>query len=535
MKNINKKLIFGLLALVMVITAVIGPLNQVLAMPGIIFGSGDEARPQKKVEIENTQVVEEQEANKQVTGVKEVARKPKYLFLFIGDGMAHVQVHAAQVYLGNNTYGEVEPKIIDFAKFPITGVMTTQDSTSFCPDSASTATSMAGGVKTHSGTIGLTVDKSQEVETVAEKAKKAGMKVGIISSVTLNHATPAAFYANVESRNSYYEIGNQMADSGFDYFAGGSLGQRFGKENDQKDLYEVLREKGYTVTETKADFQALKAGDKAYAVSERLQDSNAMPYTLDQTADDVTLADYVKKGIEVLDNEKGFFMMCESGKIDWACHANDAAATIHEVIGFNDAIKEAIKFYQKHPDETLILVTGDHETGGLTIGHATTGYDTAFDMIEKQKMTYVDFDKKFDEMKKANFNLKLEDVLPEIEKQFGLKVDAKVNEGDKPEDPFVLSAYEYKLLQDAFAESMKEKADRTKTQETGLLYGGYNPISVTLTHILNNKAGIGWTSYSHTGVPIAVYAQGATSESYGGYYDNTDLFTMMCDSLGLKY
>lgn len=514
----NKKLLVGLLALLMLMSVAFGAINQV--------------PPKKQVSVNNkSQKVEQIKAEKVIEkGVK----KPKYVFLFIGDGMAHPQVQAAQVFNGNNTYGEVEASLVNFSKFPITGVATTHDSTSFAPDSASTATSISAGVKTHSGTIGLTADKQTAVETIAEKAKKEGMKVGVLSSVTLNHATPAAFYANVESRGSYYEIGLQMADSGFDYFAGGSLSKRKGKEDNQKDLYEVMKEKGYKITETKKDFEAIAPGEKVYAVAERLQDSGSMPYSIDQKEDDITLADFVSKGIEVLYNDKGFFMMVESGKIDWACHANDAGATIHEVMGLEDAIEEAVEFQKKHPDETLILVTGDHETGGLTIGYSTTGYDTAYDMIKKQKMSYVDFDSKLEEMKEANPQLKLEDVLSEIEKQFGLKVNPDVKEGDETDDPFVLTAYEYNLLKDAFAQSMTKEDEVKKTQEYGVLYGGYNPLSVTLTHLLNNKAGIGWTSYSHTGVLVAVYAQGPTAELYGGYYDNTDIFTKMCDSLGLK-
>lgn len=446
------------------------------------------------------------------------AKKAKYLFLFIGDGMSHVQANTAQVYRGNQTDGEIDVKLLNFSKFPITGVATTHDSTSFAPDSASTGTSISGGVKTHSGVIGLDVNMANPITSIAELAQQEGKKVGIISSVTLNHATPAAFYANVENRGEYYEIGNQMAQSKFDYFAGGSLGHRTGKEKDQKDLYDVMKEAGYTVTEDKAGFEALKAGDMAYAVSPRLQDSGAMPYTIDQTEEDITLRDYVKKGIEVLgDDEDGFFMMCESGKIDWACHANDAATTVNEVIGFEEAIQEAVDFYNQHPDETLILVTGDHETGGLTIGHATMGYDTALDMMEKQTVSYVQFDEIFTEMKEKNPSLTFEDVKPTITESFGLVINEDIKEGDEITDPFMLSRFELDHLKAAFEESMKEEDARTKTQESYLLYGGYEPLSVTITHILNNKSGIGWTSYSHTGTPVAVYALGQSADSFGGY------------------
>ena len=169
---------------------------------------------------------------------------PKYVFMFIGDGMSSPQTNSAQVYNGNNVSGAVELEELTFTQFPVVGVQYTQDSTSFCPDSASTATSLSSGFKTHSGVIGMGVDKVTAGETIAEKVKEQlGWKVGIISSVTLNHATPAAYYAHIASRNDYFEIGQQMAESGFDYFAGGSL-----LENDNDQLYRILEDAGYTVT-----------------------------------------------------------------------------------------------------------------------------------------------------------------------------------------------------------------------------------------------------------------------------------------------
>ncbi|NLM06582.1 MAG: alkaline phosphatase [Tissierellia bacterium] len=472
--------------------------------------------------------------------------RAKYMFLFIGDGMAHVQVNAAQVFTGNSKPGEIKPGKINFLDFPITGVATTQDSTSFCPDSASTATSIAGGVKTHSGVIGLTQDKKNKVETIAETAKKNGKKVGIISSVTLNHATPAAFYANVESRGSYYEIGKQMADSGFDYFAGGSLGARKDKSGDKKDLYDVMKEKGYKVTETKADFERINAKTgKVYAVAERLQDSGSMPYSIDQNKNDISLANFVDKGIEVLDNDKGFFMMVESGKIDWACHANDAATTAREVLGFADAIQVAIDFYNKHPEETLILITGDHETGGLTIGQSTTGYETAFEMLRNQKMSFTEMDNLIKAELEKKPNLTFEEMKPLIRNWTSLIFPSQANNsieyslGEHEEMTLVLTDYEVNLIKNAFEKTKAihnagKPPEDMASQENYILYGGYEPLSVTLTHILNNKSGVGWTSYSHTGVPVAVYAIGPTAETYGGFYDNTDIYHKMMKSFGYK-
>jgi alkaline phosphatase len=459
-------------------------------------------------------------------------KTPKYIFLFIGDGMSYVQVNAAQTYLGNNKSGEVAEAKLNFTQFPVVGNCTTYDATSFCPDSASTGTSLSCGIKTHSGVIGLEVDKSTQVENISEILVKKGMKIGIVSSVTINHATPAAFYAHVPSRNDYYDIALQLADSDVDYFGGGTISKPTG-DGTQTDAYEIIKSKGYTVAKTKEEILALNSSSgKVYAVNPKTQDSGSMPYAIDSAAGDLSLADYVKVGINVLDNDKGFFMMCESGKIDWACHANDAMTALKEVIAYTDAIQVAIDFAKEHPEETLIIVTGDHETGGMSIGYAVTGYGTAFDLLDKQKMSYVAFDSLIADMKKENPSLTLSDVLPVIKENFGLIAPSDPDAAVEANAPYVMTDYEYAKLETGFAQSMLPKDQRLANDEAAALYGGYDPLSVTVTHIINNKAGIGWTSYSHTGTPVAVYAMGVGAELFAGNYDNTDIFFKLLEVSG---
>ena len=302
----------------------------------------------------------------------------------------------------------------------------TYDSNSFAPDSASTATSISTGHKTYSGSINVDETGTIEYETIAEQLKaQKGWEIGVITSVNLNHATPAAFYAHQASRSSYYEIGLELVESGFDYFAGGGLLKPTGSSGDQTDLYELAQEAGYTVAKTHAEADAIGTNtEKAIIIDEDLADSDAMAYELDRTDDMWALADYVAKGIEVLDNDTGFFMMCEGGKIDWACHANDAAASIHDTQALADAVQVAIDFAKEHADETLILVTGDHETGGLTIGFAGTDYDTYLDLLENQKISFAKYDSDYVASYKAN-KTPFETVLADIEKLFGLKAQGE--------------------------------------------------------------------------------------------------------------
>ncbi|HHW68518.1 alkaline phosphatase [Defluviitalea raffinosedens] len=481
-----------------------------------------------------------------VQSVKSDVQSPKYIFMFIGDGMSAVQVNSAQIYMGTNKHNNLRLGTLNFQDFEAVGYQTTHDATSFAPDSASTATALSSGFKTWSGTIGLrpvgnvsgnkaeNVDTKNVPKTIAERLKEEkGMKIGIVSTVTINHATPAAYYAHVPSRNSYYDIALQMADSEFDYFGGGTIKQPTGSNKDQKDVYEILKEKGYKIVKTKKDILALNNNSgKVYAVTPVIQDDGAMPYAIDHKEGDLTLADFVKKGIDVLDNDKGFFMMVESGKIDWVGHANDAKTNIVEVLAFADAIQAAIDFAKAHPDETLIIVTGDHETGGMTIGQATTGYDVALEILKHQKMSYVAFDEKLNSIIEKNPDLTFEEIMPVITQAFGLKDEYIDGEGKDSYMTLELSDSEVERLKKAFDATMAE--EQSNDEEFYRLYGDYNPLTVTLTHILNNKAGIGWTSYSHTGVPVPVYATGVGAELFNGAYDNTEIYYKLVAVTGLK-
>ena len=444
---------------------------------------------------------------------------PKYVFMFIGDGMSSPQVNSAQVFNGCNESGLIDLKELTFTQFPVVGIQYTQDATSFAPDSASTATSLSSGFKTHSGVIGMGIDKTTKGTTIAEMLRDKGWKIGIVSTVTINHATPAAYYAHVASRNDYYEIGLQMAASDFDYFGGGSVNQA---DNGDKSIYEVLEDNGYLVTNDRDTILSLNSDSgKVYAYSPVLQDDGAMMYALDAEDNQLQLKDFVRKGIDVLDNETGFFMMVESGKIDWAGHANDALANIYDTLAFDEAIQVAVEFAKQHPEETLIVVTGDHETGGMTIGYAATGYDTAFDILRNQKCSFVAFDEMVAERTAAG-DFSFDVLMDMVEENFGL-----VAPGESAEvEALVMNDYEYALLQKAYDDAMSGNVDG---YEESLLYGGYNPISVTLTHIINNKAGIGWTSYFHTGLPVPVYAYGEGAEAFIGSYDNTQVALRLMD------
>lgn len=479
---------------------------------------------------------------------------PKYVFLFIGDGMSYPQFQLASDYLGAMADGDYMgalpslsyenrtsvldgPMELNFMSFDEVGTAVTFDSCSFAPDSAAAGTAIASGYKTYSNTINMDETRTIRFESIAEKIhKQLGWKVGIVSSANINHATPAAFYAHQPSRNNYYEIGEELIASGFEYFAGGGFRDVYGAAGDQRGLYERVEEAGYkffmTQEEAETEISKIQQKDsadreKVVLITEQLADTNAMKYEIDRAEGEWALADYVEKGIEVLDNETGFFMMCEGGKIDWACHANDAGTVIQEVLAFSDAVQVAIDFAKEHLEETLIVVTGDHETGGLSIGYAETNYDTYLTNFNSQKISFQKYTDEYVAVYKEN-NTSFDNAMKDVEELFGLKMQGK--QGDR----LLLTAYELEKLKTAYEKTMSGYNRAEYSQEEYVLYGTYDPFSVTITHILNNKSGVDFTSYNHTGLPVAVFAEGAGAETFDGYYDNTEIFNKLAALTGVE-
>lgn len=296
--------------------------------------------------------------------------KPKYVFYFIGDGMGFNHVSLAEYYNGylNGNFG---PLPISFSEFPVLGMATTFSATNLITDSAAGGTALATGEKTKNGAIGVNADCSQSLESIAYKIHDEGYKVGISSTVGLNHATPAAFYGHNCSRSNYYDIALEIGSSGFEFFGGGGIIDYKGKDNSEKSIYKIIKKEGYDVIFGLDKWnKRCPKSEKVFFTHDNDPKVNSFPYAIDQKEGDMTHADIVSAGIEFLYNEeKGFFFMSEGGRIDWSSHANDAKTTALEVLNFAEAIEVALNFYREHPEETLIVVTADHETGGLALGY----------------------------------------------------------------------------------------------------------------------------------------------------------------------
>lgn len=295
---------------------------------------------------------------------------PRYIFLFIGDGMGLTHVEAAR--LAAESAG-LPP--LSFTEFPVKGRTSTLNSLGAVTDSAAAATAIATGHRTTNGVLSTNMSGTVEYATLPDLAKAMGMKVGVITSVSLNHATPAAFYAHSVSRDFYHDIALQLADSDIDFFGGGGLLKQKGSDGAGEDALVRARTNGFTTISAKADFEALLPGSgRIIASAERLVAEASMPYELDRMPGEQSLADFVTKAAQLLENDSGFFIMIEGGKIDWASHDNNSELMIPEVLSLGSAVDAALNFLHAHPDDTLIVVTSDHETGGPILDGSTISW-----------------------------------------------------------------------------------------------------------------------------------------------------------------
>ncbi len=313
------------------------------------------------------------------------SKKAKYVFFFIGDGMGIQQVSLTENYLAEQN-GVNGRELLNFSKFPVTGLVSTYSENADITCSAAAGTAMSTGSKTNNGMLAMDTDTNR-LTSIAYKIHNSGIPVGIVSTVTLDHATPAAFYANFPDRRGYYEIALQLPESGFEFFGGGGFVNPKGKEKDKADIYSLMEEKGYTVVRGLNNLTAGKVSGKLALFQESGKEGD-LPYAIDRRNDDLTLKDMLKAAIDHLYGKNGFFIMAEGGKIDWAAHNNDTKTTMLEIIDFADAIEIAYQFYLEHPDETLIIVTSDHDTGGLGLGRKGAGSNFKLKELDVQVKSF---------------------------------------------------------------------------------------------------------------------------------------------------
>ncbi|MBQ1719590.1 MAG: alkaline phosphatase [Bacteroidales bacterium] len=429
----------------------------------------------------------------------------KYVFLFIGDGMGQSDVDLYEAYLAEKD-GKEGFAQSNISKIPLLSMCTTHCKNRRITDSGAAGSAIACGQKFNVGEIAYS-ETGNQPKSIAKVAKEKGMKVGIISTAPMNHATPASFYANQPTRKNYYQIGLQLAESNFDFFGGGGLLKQTGNKKDEKDLMTIYQESGYlTFTSLKAIASMKSHNNKVIFTNETLDRDASIPYKIDrEDAPNNSLAEIVETAIIHLDNPKGFFMMVEGGKIDYAAHDNDAGSIIGEMEDFDNAIAEAYKFYLQHKNETMIIITADHETGGVSLGIADNGYESDFGILSKQKMSMSKFGTIIKKQTKNEDNVSLKEYTDLASKYFmGIEMD--------------FSADEQAILNEAYA-AINAKSNRAK-DEAKSKYNGNNPMAYAFCQIMNRRASVGFTTNAHTCAKVPVYAVGTTTP----ILDNTEIF-----------
>lgn len=432
-----------------------------------------------------------------------IAGAPKYIFYFIGDGMGMGHVMATQNY-NRIVLGNKEPLLM--MQFPIASMAMTYSATGPITDSAAAGTALSTGYKTKNGMLGVTPD-SVPVVSVAKNLKDAGYGVGIITTVAPDDATPSAFYTHVPSRKMKYEIGLDAAASGYELIAGSRLyGTK--KEGKDTDLMKVFADSGISVVRGLEAMAEVKSDRVILLNPEHLTSSNA-GYTIDSVAGALTLPGMTKAGIAHLQKTSPdkFFMMIEAGNIDYAGHSNDAATVIKEVLNLNEAIAIAYKFYQEHPDETLIVVTADHDTGGLGIGFPATGYSGWFGNIAYQRISKDNFADLCKAIMMSRRIFTWEDMKDLLSEKMGFWSKIAITESDE------------KMLQEKFDVTFNQR--NSKDEKT--LYKDFNEFTVSVFKVMDNATGIDWTTTGHSGNPVPVFAIGVGAEKFSKISNNIEI------------
>ena len=449
--------------------------------------------------------------------------KAKYVFYFIGDGMGVNQVNAAETYLGA-LQGRIGIQPLCFPSFPYSAFVNTQSATNGVTDSAAGGTALACGQKTKNGTLGMLKDLTTSVSSIADWARNSGAAVGITTSVAIDHATPAAFYAHVKERHEQYTIGKQLVESANDFYAGSDFTIPTDPEYPNgPTLYEEANAKGFTISRGYADYQKRAANAKKMILLQSeeasMADRYSIPYALDRKDGDLTLTDITRAGIDFLmkkqGEKNGFFMMIEGGKIDWACHANDLAF-IPELIDMDNAVKVAYDFYKQHPDETLIIVTADHETGGIVLSRGL--YEINLAAVGNQRITIEKLGKELHKMHDVKGDKLLwDDVKTFLAENFGFW------------DKISLTDEQTQRLESSFKKIMD---GTSKDQRT--LYQNDDELAVTVRNIMSECAQVGWHVTSHSNGYVPCFAIGVGAEQIHGRIDNTEIPKIVAKAAGWK-
>ncbi|MBD5174589.1 MAG: alkaline phosphatase [Bacteroidales bacterium] len=428
------------------------------------------------------------------------AQQPKYIFYYIGDGMGVAPVNAAEYY---NRMVLNNERPLTMLQFPTVGWCQTYSASHPITDSAAAGTALATGHKTKNSMLGMNPD-TVAVNSIAAELQQMGYGIGIATSVAPDDATPGAFYAHVSNRSQFYNIDKQMATSGYQFFAGAGL--RGTKTDGQpNDVMDTFAQNGVQIVYGPEGVKEINS-DKVLLLNVPGFEDNNISYTVDSIQGMLTLPVITEACLAQLERTSPdkFFMMIEGGNIDHALHGNDGGAAIKEIINFDQALEMAYNFYLAHPDETLIVVTADHDTGGSAL-------------VNKRGANLANVD--FQRVSKEQFSEYCKSLLRS--RNIYTWDDMKEYLADN------LGFFTHIKLSDKQEAGLKEMFDRTfelrNTDDQKTLYANFNAFAVEVFSIFNDAIGMAFTTTSHSANPTPVFAVGVGAEQFRGFNNNIDL------------
>ena len=445
--------------------------------------------------------------------------KVKYVFYFIGDGMGVNEVIGTNLYNQANGQGNV-----NFTGFPVVNFITTVSANSLVTDSSAAGTALATGTKIDNGVVGVDPDGNW-TGNLTEWAHAAGFGTGVATSVGVNHATPASFVAHTASRNGYEEISLQMIDSSVDFMAGATFLTNRGSGHDAAYFEHKADSAGIAIFKGPAAIRGIDVTKpRVLCLSAKAEDS--IPYAIDRKEDDTRLADFTDAGIRYLEaryGKKGFFFMIEGGKIDYAGHGNDAATCFQEVNDMAESVDLALAFLARHPKQTLIVITADHETGGLMLGSGR--YEMHPERLAKQHACVDELTNQF----RAKFfpegqpfkTPTWDAVKAFFAEETGMWGDVQVSERVDKE------------LKDVYDRTFGKGGDRSLSESN--LYSVNFQIVADVVRALDRAAGYQWSFGSHSGSPVGLYVTGACAEQFNTVKDNAEIAPLIAKLAGYAY
>lgn len=443
------------------------------------------------------------------------ADAPRYVFYFIGDGMGMGPVMSALTY---KRLAHPDSAPLTMTTFPVAGFCQTWSASTPVTDSAAAGTALSCGTKTKNGMLGMGPD-TVSVTSMARILKDNGWGVGVITTVAPDDATPGAFYAHVPKRSMYYDIDIQAARSDYDFLAGAALRGAIDKKGKATDVMDELAANNVKVVYGPAGIKEIGNAKKVLLLGDPEKNSNIndVSYTIDSVAGALNLPMMTEACLAHLERNAGdrFFMMAEGGTIDHALHANDGGTATKELLNFDEAIAVAYRFYLEHPDETLIVVTADHDTGGLTVGNKALSYMANPALIDSQRQSKEAFSEFCKSILKSRHNYTWDDMREHLGDMLGFWNTVKLTDEQTAE----LRAEFDKTFQ------LRDSADE-KT-----LYASFNAFAVMVYKIFNDAAGFGFTTTSHTGNPVPVFAIGVGADMFKGLNNNIEIPTKILELL----